>query len=236
MVNCTSRSFSGSDGLAGNGLGRAGERLQILRDELVLPAVVVDRQRPGIPVREVLGALCGFGEVHRGQARPIRAVGELVALRWLQRADPLLPVRIVQLVTAVARGRRRSCTAAPLCGSGCRSASPAAGCRRACRSPACPPVPCTSAARSPCGDGGDTSTGRWACSSARRSVGVAHARRNGQQHVVGVTRRADVQSVGVQVQRRRRAAPADRCGTSSPAGICAGSLKSSIVRPCKSLS
>ena len=92
-VNCTSRWFSGSAGFSATFFGRAGEGHEIRRDELRLAAVVVRRQRPGLPGRDVLGALGGVGDVHRGQARLIGAVGQLGTLGRFQRAHELRPAR-----------------------------------------------------------------------------------------------------------------------------------------------
>ena len=76
---------------------RRGEALQIARDELEEPALVVDRQRPRIPHRGVFRSRLRSREVDRRERWTVGAVRQLVALRRRDRVDPLRPVRIVEL-------------------------------------------------------------------------------------------------------------------------------------------
>src|SRR5262249_26962530 len=80
---------------------RRSELLEIAGNELELAAMIVDRKRPRIPNREVLGTQLGLVEVNRGKQRSIRAVRQLALLWRIYRADALRPVRIVELCQTV---------------------------------------------------------------------------------------------------------------------------------------
>ena len=73
------------------------EVLEVVRDVLEAPALVVDRERPGVPDGLELRALGRLVEIDRRQQRPVGPLGELVALGRDERAQELRPIGVVEL-------------------------------------------------------------------------------------------------------------------------------------------
>ena len=58
---------------------QAREVLEVVRDVLETPALVVDRERPRVPDGLELRALCSIVEIDRREQRPVGPLGELIA-------------------------------------------------------------------------------------------------------------------------------------------------------------
>ncbi len=186
----------------GDLLAWAVEGDQVGRHEVGLAAVVLRRQRAGPPRCDVLGAHGGIGDVDRGQARLIRAVGQLVALGRLGRAHPLTPAVVVQLMAlpvsvehvvvlnrhvahrnVVLRDEWQVAVGSTDLEQPRQAEIGLLGRHRVAVA-VVPVQPVGHVLRHVVG------------------VGVAHPGGDRQHHVVGVAGRTDVQTVGVQVERR----------------------------------
>ena len=202
MVNCTSRSFSGSAGFAGDVLRRAVNVCRFCGMNWFCPRCLRIDSGPAYQLRDVLGTLRGFGEVHRRQARLIRSVGELVALRRLQRADALRPVGLFSWWPLPLRSKTKLyCNRHVADGNVVlRDQGQVAVGSADLQQPGQAHVGLLRGHRVAMAVVPVQAVGHVLRHGV--VVGVAHPGRNRQQHVVGVARRADVQSVGVQVQRR----------------------------------